>query len=109
LSDNIDHCSARRVVLRGAGERGGGASGKLIAARVRIDEGAQRALLGRGASLLAVGVHWWDAEFTAGDGIEILGPDGTPIARGFSALDSSEIQARRRNAELVHRDRLVLL
>ena len=83
--------------------------GKQIAARVRIDEGAQRALLGRGASLLAVGVHSWDAEFTAGDGIEILGPDGTPIARGISALDSSEIQARRRNAELVHRDRLVLL
>ena len=83
--------------------------GKQVAARVQIDEGAQRALIGRGASLLAVGVHSWEGDFAAGDGIEIVGPDGTPIARGISALDSSEMHDRRRNAELVHRDRLVLL
>ena len=83
--------------------------GKQVAARVQIDEGAQRALIGRGASLLAVGVHSWEGDFASGDGIEIVGPDGTPIARGISALDSSEMHDRRRNAELVHRDRLVLL
>ena len=83
--------------------------GKHMAARVRIDEGAQHALVDRGASLLAVGVQSWDGDFVAGDGIEIVGPDSTPIAKGISALDSSEIQDRPRNAELVHRDRLVLL
>ncbi|MGZ4389682.1 MAG: glutamate 5-kinase [Gaiellaceae bacterium] len=83
--------------------------GKQIAARVRIDEGAHRALTKRGASLLAVGVVDWDGEFAAGDGVEIVGPDGTPFARGISALDSSEIREPRRSAELVHRDRLVLL
>jgi glutamate 5-kinase len=83
--------------------------GKQMAARVRIDEGARRALVGHGASLLAVGVQSWEGDFTPGDGIEILGPDGTPIARGISALDSSEMHDRRRNTELVHRDRLVLL
>lgn len=83
--------------------------GKRIAARVRIDDGARRALTRNGASLLAVGVVGWDGDFAAGDGIEIVGADGTPVARGIAALDAAELRTRRRNAELVHRDRLVLL
>ncbi|HET8606591.1 MAG TPA: glutamate 5-kinase [Gaiellaceae bacterium] len=83
--------------------------GKRIAARVRIDEGAHLALTRRGASLLAVGVVSWDTEFAAGDGVEILAPDGSPCARGISSVDSAEILDRRRDTELVHRNRLVLL
>lgn len=83
--------------------------GKQVSASVRVDDGAHRAVSKRGASLLAVGVVSWDGEFAAGDGIELLDPAGEPFARGISSIDSAEIRRRRRNTELVHRDRLVLL
>lgn len=82
--------------------------GKRVAARVTVDEGARRAIVDGGASLLAVGVTGWDADFRAGDGIELVGPDGAPFARGIASVDAAELDGRPVNVEAVHRDRLVL-
>ena len=88
-----------------------------------VDEGAAKALIERGVSLLAAGVTKVDGEFSAGDTVEIVAPNGDVIARGLVGFDSSEIPmmlgrstkelARELGAEfereLVHRDDLVLL
>jgi glutamate 5-kinase len=66
-------------------------------------------VVGGGASLLAVGVTGWDAEFRAGDGVELVGPDGDAFARGIASVDSGDLAARPTNVEAIHRDRLVLL
>jgi glutamate 5-kinase len=76
---------------------------------VQVDDGARKAIVGGGASLLAVGVAGWDVDFRAGDGIELVGPDGVPFGRGIASVDSAELVGRPPNVEAVHRDRLVLL
>jgi glutamate 5-kinase len=83
--------------------------GKRVAARVQVDDGARKAIVGGGASLLAVGIAGWDVDFRAGDGIELVGPDGVPFGRGIASVDSAELVGRPPNVEAVHRDRLVLL
>ena len=82
--------------------------GKRIEATISVDDGAKRAVVA-GASLLAVGVVGWSAEFRAGDGVELRGEDGLPFARGIASADASELGGRPANVEAVHRDRLVLL
>jgi glutamate 5-kinase len=82
--------------------------GKRIEAAISVDDGAKRAVVA-GASLLAVGVVGWSAEFRAGDGVELRGEDGVPFARGIASADASELGGRPANVEAVHRDRLVLL
>jgi glutamate 5-kinase len=82
--------------------------GKRVAARISVDAGAQRAVVGGGGSLLAVGVTGWDVDFRAGDGVELLGPDGAAFARGIASVDASELAGKPVNVEAVHRDRLVL-
>ena len=83
--------------------------GKRVTARITVDEGAQRAVVTGGGSLLAVGVTGWDADFRAGDGVELVGPDGAPFARGIASVDASELAGKPVNVEAVHRDRLVLV
>lgn len=83
--------------------------GKRVVARIVVDEGARRAVRDTGASLLAVGVVDVDGTFTAGDGVELVGPDGVAFARGVASVDAGELAARQANVEAVHRDRLVLL
>ena len=83
--------------------------GKRVTARITVDAGAQRAVVGKGGSLLAVGVTGWDADFRAGDGVELVGPDGMPFARGIASVDASELTGKPVNVEAVHRDRLVLV
>jgi glutamate 5-kinase len=80
--------------------------GKRVAARVAVDAGARRALVERGASLLAVGITGVDGTFRAGDGVELVGPDGVPFARGIASVDAADLAP---GVEAVHRDRLVLL
>ena len=74
----------------------------------RVDAGAQRAVVDGGGSLLAVGVTGWDVDFRAGDGVELVGPDGAAFARGIASVDASELAGKPVNVEAVHRDRLVL-
>jgi glutamate 5-kinase len=96
------------------------------AARVRgaiiIDDGASRALMERGASLLPSGVIAVEGSFESGGTIEVRTRDGTAIARGIAAYSDDEIQrikGKRSNQiektlgycyaeEIIHRDDLVL-
>lgn len=82
--------------------------GKPVSGRLRVDEGARAALVNDGASLLAVGVARCEGRFEAGDGVEIVGPDGVPFAKGIASAGANELRRRPRGLEVVHRDRLVL-
>jgi glutamate 5-kinase len=83
--------------------------GKRVVSRLHVDAGARHAVREDGRSLLAVGVLSWDGDFRAGDGLELLGPDGEPFARGIASVDAGELDGRPANVEAVHRDRLVVL
>jgi glutamate 5-kinase len=88
-----------------------------------VDEGAATALKERGVSLLPAGTTKVSGEFSAGDTVEIIAPDGSIIARGLVGFDSTEIPAMLGRStkelardlgpeferELVHRDDLVLV
>lgn len=82
--------------------------GKPVSGRLRVDEGAKNALVNEGASLLAVGVARCEGRFEAGDGVEIVGPDGSPFAKGIASAGAGELRRRPKGLEVVHRDRLVL-
>jgi len=58
-----------------------------------LDEGAVRALQGGKASLLAAGVSAVRGEFEAGDPVELVGPDGVLVARGFARFAAHSIPA----------------
>jgi glutamate 5-kinase len=77
-----------------------------------LDEGAVRAVTQRRASLLAAGVTGVEGAFSAGDPVDIAGPDGVVVARGLVNFDSAELPpllGRTGEREVVHRDALVLL
>jgi glutamate 5-kinase len=90
---------------------------------VQLDAGAVRAVTERRASLLAAGVTAVTGAFVAGDPVDLVGPEGIPVARGLVNFDAAEIPAllgrsshdlkRELGAayerEVVHRDDLVLL
>ena len=82
--------------------------GKRIAGQIAVDAGARKAIVEGGASLLAVGVSGWEGDFRAGDGVELVGPDGGVFARGIASVDAAELAGRPAGREAVHRDRLVL-
>lgn len=90
--------------------------------RVRVDDGAARALEVRGTSLLPVGVVGCDGAFVAGDAVEVAeARAGRVIGKGITAMSAEEL---RRVAglqseavrgvlpgaapEVIHRDQLVL-
>jgi glutamate 5-kinase len=91
--------------------------------RVLVDAGAERALAGRGTSLLPVGVVGADGAFTAGDAVEVRSADGGRLVgkgiatlsvdevRMIAGLKSAEVRRRLPDAaeEVVHRDQFVLL
>ena len=91
--------------------------------RVYLDAGAVRAVTERKASLLAAGITGVAGSFEVGDPVDLVGPDGLPVARGLVNYDSDELPslagrsthelARELGSsyerEVVHRDDLVLL
>lgn len=91
--------------------------------KLHVDEGAAKALREKGVSLLPAGTTKVVGDFSAGDTVEIIAPDGSVIARGLVGFDSTEIPAMLGRStrelgielgpeferELVHRDDLVLL
>jgi glutamate 5-kinase len=98
-------------------------AGRLtVKGKVHVDAGAVVALR-KGASLLPAGARQIEGRFSRGDVVDIVGPEGTPIARGLSeydATEASQICGKRSDAieallgfvprgALVHRDRMVLL
>jgi glutamate 5-kinase len=90
-----------------------------IEGTVVVDEGARRALLERGSSLLPAGVVEVHGDFDVDAVVEVVGPEGACIARGMVLSGASTLRAirGRRTAELdpgiehevVHRDDLVVL
>ena len=56
-----------------------------------LDAGAVRAVVERRASLLAAGVTGVTGTFVAGDPVDIVGPDGVPVARGLVNFDAEEL------------------
>jgi glutamate 5-kinase len=91
-----------------------GASGTLV-----VDEGARRAVVGGGRSLLPAGVVESRGRFEPDDAVEIAGPDDVVFAKGLVRYPSTrrEEWLGRRSGELpgdlvpeiVHRDDLVVL
>lgn len=89
------------------------------AGRLRLDEGAVAAVVLRRSSLLPAGVTGVEGDFAAGDPVELVAPDGRPVARGLVGYDATELppmlgRSTRQlgpdqQRELVHRDDLVLL
>ena len=85
---------------------------------LHVDDGARRALVERGTSLLPVGVTAVSGGFAAGDAVEIADAGGRVFAKGLVRMGAKELQAAagRRTAELpdgaphevVHRDDLVV-
>jgi len=94
-----------------------------VAGRLGLDAGAARALRSGGKSLLPVGVKSVEGEFERGAVVACLSPEGAEIARGlvnYNAQESRRIAGRASSeieailgyideAELIHRDNLVLL
>jgi glutamate 5-kinase len=88
-----------------------------------LDAGAVRALVQRKASLLPAGITAVRGQFSSGEPVELVGPDGLVVARGLVNYDSDELPAllgrstRDLAAELgagydrtvVHRDALVVI
>lgn len=93
-------------------------AGKLL-----VDQGAQKALLDKGTSLLPSGITSVVGRFERGSCVRICSLDGVEIARGLADYSSLEVTqlAGRKSAEIeqvlgyrygdevVHRDNLVLL
>jgi glutamate 5-kinase len=88
-----------------------------------LDEGAVHALTQRNASLLPAGITAVRGQFSSGEPVELVGPDGLVVARGLVNYDSDELptllgrSTRDLAAELgagydrtvVHRDALVVI
>ncbi|MET1133136.1 MAG: glutamate 5-kinase [Aeromicrobium sp.] len=91
--------------------------------RLVLDAGARRALVERGASLLAAGIVAVEGDFSAGDPVDVVDPERVVIARGLVNFDSddlpemlgrstSELAAElgpEREREVIHRDDLILM
>ena len=90
--------------------------------RIAIDEGAVRALVDRGRSLLPAGVLRVEGDFEIGDSVSCVNDQGEEIARGLSGYSSREIShllglptrdiqrvlGYSNGDEVIHRDDLVL-
>jgi glutamate 5-kinase len=99
------------------------AHASLPKGKLHLDAGATAAIRDRGTSLLPAGVTKVEGDFSAGDPVDLLSPDGEVIARGLVAFDAEEIPqllgkstkelgaslGAEYERELVHRDDLSLL
>jgi glutamate 5-kinase len=88
------------------------------AGRIVVDDGARRAVVERGTSLLPAGVVAVEGEFEAEDAVELVGADRSMFAKGIARLGAARAPewVGRRTGELaddlphevVHRDDLVV-
>lgn len=82
---------------------------------VTVDDGAVRALVEGGRSLLAVGVVAVEGDFGAGSAVEIADSSGAVVGKGRVAMSSAEtLRAKGEHSsvvggEVIHRDDLVVL
>lgn len=99
------------------------AFGRKTAGVLKVDDGAQKALLSNGKSLLPAGVVGVEGEFGVGAAVRVLDSAGREIARGLvnyssgdigriKGVKSKDIQAilgRKDFDEVIHRNNLVVL
>ncbi len=86
--------------------------GKPTRGTLVVDEGARRAVVVSGTSLLLVGLREVEGTFDAGECVRLAGPDGAPFAVGICAYPADELRrlaGTKGMDEAVHRDNLVLL
>ena len=91
-----------------------GASGRVV-----VDDGAHRALVSDGRSLLAAGVREVEGAFDVESAVEVVDEAGHVFAKGLVTMDAAAVRAAagRRSADLppgtptevIHRDDLVVL
>lgn len=94
------------------------ASSTMVSGGVCIDDGAKRALVVKGSSLLTVGVREVTGEFRTGDIVSVTTSDGVELGRGLTDLASTELRgylaakndggAGAGHRVLIHRDNLFL-
>jgi glutamate 5-kinase len=91
--------------------------------RIIVDEGAKRAILQKGRSLLPSGVLSAEGKFSLGDPVSLSDVNGQEFAKGLTNYDSSEINkikglktsevedrlGYKYSDEIIHRDDLVCL
>ena len=95
-----------------------------VRGRLRLDQGAVRAICSQGGSLLPVGVKEVSGDFQRGDSVECVDEDDRVVARGvvnYGAKDAGRLVRVRSDAiaatlgghaaepEIIHRDNLALL
>jgi glutamate 5-kinase len=94
-----------------------------ISGKLTLDAGASHAIVQSGVSLLAVGVNKIEGSFQRGEVVSVINDNGKEIARGlvnYDAKESQQIKGKTSekfesilgyvdDAELIHRDNLVLL
>ncbi|OFW61049.1 MAG: glutamate 5-kinase [Actinobacteria bacterium RBG_16_64_13] len=94
--------------------------GKPARGKVVVDEGAVKALRGKG-SLLPVGVIAVEGDFAAGDAVLVVGEDGTELAKGLVSYSREDLDRAKglkssrvaevlpqASPEAIHRDYMVL-
>lgn len=93
-------------------------NGKII-----VDDGAARAILAKGKSLLPSGIRAIEGRFKAGDAVDVCREDGSPIARGlihYGREEMEKIKGKKSTDiestlgykycdEVIHRDDLVVI
>ena len=91
--------------------------------RVTVDDGARRAVVEQGKSLLPSGVRAVEGEFQKGDPVDLVTMAGEAFARGLCAYDADDLRtiAGHKTSEIegllgfryldeaIHRDDLALL
>ncbi|OUP08453.1 glutamate 5-kinase [Collinsella sp. An2] len=84
------------------------ALGDAARGRLVVDEGAARAIVRHGSSLLPVGVASVDGDFVTGDILDICDPSGFVIARGQAEAPSDELKlAAGRHQDEIAQNRLL--
>jgi len=91
--------------------------------RIQLDDGARKALVEQGRSLLAAGVVGTQGDFRKGDVVALCDSEGHVVARGLSNYDSGEVEqikglksnriaqvlGQRPYEEIIHRDNLAIV
>jgi len=94
-----------------------------VKGRIQLDEGARRAILEKGKSLLAAGIIGTQGEFQIGDVVALCDAEGHVIARGLTNYSSADVErvkglksekiaqvlGQRPYEEVIHRDNLAIV
>ena len=90
-----------------------------VSGALALDAGAVAAVTARRKSLLPAGITGFRGDFESGDVVDLIGPDGGVVARGFVGHDAAELPAiigrhladlpAEQRREVVHADDLVVV